>query len=188
MLTLPDSIVAVLPPFATLFQQRTWIKAQVLLASAILSPGQRTVASALRVMGRFVDRNCARHHHVLNRAIWPPPQVLLRLLLQHLALRLPSGGAKDPWCSASTRPWNSPPNRSPVPLRRAARAGALGPGPGSPRRTGHPGSPMHQPGGGSGADRGMVRAALATGGDFPWGAVPLVGAALPGNGNPAPVV
>ena len=87
MLTLPDSIVAVLLPFATLFQHRTWIKAQVLLAGAIPSPGQRTVASALRVMGRFVDRNCARHHHVLNRARWSPlqvSQVLLRLLLQHL--------------------------------------------------------------------------------------------------------
>ena len=87
MLTLPDSIVAVLLPFATLFQQRTWIKAQVLLAGAILSPGQRTVASALRVMGLCGDRNYARYHHVLNRAVWSPlqvSQVLLRLLLQHL--------------------------------------------------------------------------------------------------------
>ena len=87
MLTLPDSIVAVLLPFATLFQRRTWIKAQVLLAGAILSPGQRTVASALRIMGLSGDRNYARYHHVLNRAAWSPlqvSQVLLRLLIQHL--------------------------------------------------------------------------------------------------------
>ena len=87
MLTLPDAIVAVLIPFAALFQNRTWRKAQVLLVGAILSPGQRTVAAALRVMGLSGDRNYARYHHVLNRAAWSPlevSQVLLRLLLQHL--------------------------------------------------------------------------------------------------------
>ena len=87
MLTLPDTIVAVLIPFAALFQNRTWRKAQVLLVGAILSPGQRTVAAALRVMGLSGDRNYARYHHVLNRAAWSPlevSQVLLRLLLQHL--------------------------------------------------------------------------------------------------------
>ena len=70
MLTLPDSSGAALLPLATPFQRRTWIVVQVLLAGAILSPGQRTVASALCVMGRFVDRNCAPYHHVLNRARW----------------------------------------------------------------------------------------------------------------------
>ncbi len=59
----------------------------MLLVGAILSPGQRTVAAALRVMGLSGDRNYARYHHVLNRAAWSPlevSQVLLRLLLQHL--------------------------------------------------------------------------------------------------------
>ena len=87
MLTLPDAIVAVLVPFATLFQHRTWLKAQVLLAGAILAPGQRTVAAALRVMGLSGDRNYARYHHVLNRAAWSPlqvSQVLLKLPLRHL--------------------------------------------------------------------------------------------------------
>ena len=87
MLTLPDAIVAVLLPFATLFQNRTWLKAQVLLVGTILTPGQRTVATALRVMGLSGDRNYARYHHVLNRASWSPlqvSQVLLKLLLQRL--------------------------------------------------------------------------------------------------------
>ena len=87
MLILPDAILPVLNPFATLFQTRTWIKAQLLLVGAILAPGQRTVASALRVMGRSDDRNYARYHHVLNRAVWSPlqvSQVLLTLLIQHL--------------------------------------------------------------------------------------------------------
>ena len=87
MLILPDAIVAVLLPFATLFQNRTWLKAQVLLVGTILTPGRRTVAAALRVMGLSGDRNYARYHHVLNRAAWSPLQVshvLLKLLLQHL--------------------------------------------------------------------------------------------------------
>ncbi len=87
MLTLPDAIVTVLMPFAALFQNRTWCKAQVLLVGAVLTPGQRTVAATLRVMGLSGDRNYARYHHVLNRAAWSPleaSQILLRLLLQHL--------------------------------------------------------------------------------------------------------
>ena len=52
---MPDAIVAVLVPFATLFSNPTW-RTQVLLVGAILAPGQRTVAAALRVMGRSDDR------------------------------------------------------------------------------------------------------------------------------------
>ena len=52
MRTLPDAIVPLLSPFATLFTNPTWQKAQLLLVGAILAPGQRTVVSALRVMGR----------------------------------------------------------------------------------------------------------------------------------------
>ena len=76
MLTLPSAILPVLIPFATLFRAPTWQKAQVLLVGAILSPGRRTVASALRVMGLSGDRNYARYHHVLNRAVWSPCKYL----------------------------------------------------------------------------------------------------------------
>ena len=72
MLTLPDAIVPVLVPLATLFSSPTWRKAQVLLVGAILTPGQRTVAAALRVMGRSDHRGYARYHQVLNRAVWWP--------------------------------------------------------------------------------------------------------------------
>ena len=87
MLTLPDAIVAVLLPFATLFTNPTWRKAQLLLVGTILTPGQRTVAAALRVMGRSEQRDYARYHEVLNRAVWSSREaarVLLVLLLQHL--------------------------------------------------------------------------------------------------------
>ena len=48
MLTLPDAIVVVLVPFATLFSSPTWQKAQLLLVGAILPPGQRRGRSAAR--------------------------------------------------------------------------------------------------------------------------------------------
>ena len=87
MLTLPEAIISILAPFAILFQSRTWTKAQVLLVGAVLSPGKRTVTSALRVMGLNDDESFARYHHVLSRAVWSPLQlgrVLLWLLIRHL--------------------------------------------------------------------------------------------------------
>ena len=87
MLTLPQSMVPVLEPFRMLFHPKTWAKAQVLVAGAVLSPGKRTVTSALRVMGLTEGSNFAVYHHVLNRASWSPLQVsrqLLCLLLQYL--------------------------------------------------------------------------------------------------------
>ncbi len=87
MLTLPEANVPLLLPFATLFTNPTWRKAQLLLVGAILTPGQRTVAAALRVMGRSDHRDYARYHEVLNRAVWSSREVarvLLVLLLQHL--------------------------------------------------------------------------------------------------------
>ncbi len=85
MLTLPDSIVPILQPFSTLFQQRTWTKAQVLLVGAILAPRKRTITSALRAMGLSDDVGFAKYHHVLNRATWSSlrlSRVLLSLLIQ----------------------------------------------------------------------------------------------------------
>ena len=87
MLTLPDAIVPILSPFATLFTNPTWQKAQLLLVGAILVTGQRTVAAALRVMGRSNAGDFARYHEVLNRAVWSPREgarILLMLLLQYL--------------------------------------------------------------------------------------------------------
>ena len=70
ILTLPNAIVSILLPLATQFTHPTWRKAQMLLVGAILTPGQRTVAAALRVMGRSGQRDYARYHEVLNRAAW----------------------------------------------------------------------------------------------------------------------
>ena len=86
MLTLPSTILPILQPFSTLFQARTWTKAQVLLVGAVLATRKRTVTSALRAMGLSDEIGFARYHHVLNRARWSPLQlsrVLLSLLVKH---------------------------------------------------------------------------------------------------------
>ena len=62
MPTLPDAIVPILAPFVTLFTIPTWQKAQLLMVGAILATGQRTVAAALRVMGRRDQEDYARCH------------------------------------------------------------------------------------------------------------------------------
>ena len=84
----PASMVVLWQPFAALFAARTWRKAQVWLVGAMLAPGQRTVSSALQVLGLQEQRDFARYHHVLSRAVWSPlavSRVLLSLLLRHLA-------------------------------------------------------------------------------------------------------
>jgi hypothetical protein len=91
MLTLPDAIIPILTPFSALFDRRTWMKVQVLLIGAILSPGKRTVTSALRVVGLSDDMTFPSYQHVLNRASWSSLQlsrVLLWLLLGYF-------GSKD---------------------------------------------------------------------------------------------
>ncbi len=81
MLNLPPAIMTVLVPFAPLFQEKTWPKAQVLLMGTILAAGKRTVTAALRVMGLRDEVNYAKYHHVLNRAVWSPLAVLVKALV-----------------------------------------------------------------------------------------------------------
>ena len=87
MLTLPEAIVPLLAPFAMLFTNPTWRKAQNLMVGAILATRQRTVAAALRVMGRSEHDDYARYHEVLNRPMCSSREaarILLWLLLQYL--------------------------------------------------------------------------------------------------------
>ena len=71
MLILPKTIMPLVSPFRPIFNKSTWLKAQVLMVGAILSPGKRTVTAALRVMGLSQEGQFAKYHHVLNRAAWP---------------------------------------------------------------------------------------------------------------------
>ena len=84
MEALPREIVRVLRVFEDVFSERVWDWVQVLVVGAILTPGQRTVAAVLRVMGLTEERNYAMYHHVLSRAVWSGLAVsatLLRVLL-----------------------------------------------------------------------------------------------------------
>ena len=93
MPTLPAVMVTLLLPFEHLFDPRTWRKAQLLAMGAILSPGKRTVSSALNILGIGQHGDFASYHHVLNRARWSPLQ-LSRVLLLLVAGRL--GSSTEP--------------------------------------------------------------------------------------------
>jgi len=70
MLRLPARFAEVILCFAPLFFQRSWRHAEMLLIGAILTPGQRTVTSILRITGLGRERRFVNYHRVLNRAAW----------------------------------------------------------------------------------------------------------------------
>ena len=69
-MTLPTELLPLIVEFAPLFSKRVWEHAKVLLISAILAPGKRTVTSCLRVMGLSDEKRFEKYHRVLNRARW----------------------------------------------------------------------------------------------------------------------
>lgn len=88
MLPLPCDIIQVMSHFSPLFSKKVWFHAQVLLTGAILSPGKRTVSSALQVMGLDHLPYFQTYHRVLNRAIWSPIKgsyILLKCLIDTFA-------------------------------------------------------------------------------------------------------
>jgi len=89
MLNLPTRIIHVLRLFEGVFSERVWEWAKVLLIGAILAPGERTVAAALRVMGQANDKYFQNYHRVLNRAKWSSREVSHRLLLLLVSLFCP---------------------------------------------------------------------------------------------------
>ena len=95
---LPQEIVAALTPFAPLFSDRSWAKAQTLAVGALLATGRRTVASALRILGLAGERHFTNYHRVLNRDAWSclaAGQVLLGLILAVLPRDAPLVLAAD---------------------------------------------------------------------------------------------
>lgn len=88
MPTLPDDYLKLIQVFAPLFSNLVWRHAQVLLIGTVLTPGQRTVTAALRIMGLNAERQFQTYHRVLNRAAWSSWAVsreLLKLLVQTFA-------------------------------------------------------------------------------------------------------
>ena len=92
MLPLPARFTGIILAFAPLFVHRSWRHAQLLLIGAILTPGQRTVTSVLRIIGRAQERRFVNVHRILNRAAWCPrsgSRILLGLLVDAFAQRGP---------------------------------------------------------------------------------------------------
>ena len=78
-------------PFAPLFSQPVFRHVQVLLVGAILTPGRRTVASALRVMGLQHTQRFQNYHRVLNRANWDSRKAAKILLCLLVRMLVPTG-------------------------------------------------------------------------------------------------
>jgi hypothetical protein len=89
MEALPREIVRVLRVFEDVFSERVWDWVQVLVVGAILTPGQRTVAAVLRVMGLSDERQYQNYHRVLNRARWSSRELSRRLLSVLIAVFVP---------------------------------------------------------------------------------------------------
>lgn len=92
MSALPEYMIPIFATFAPVFSQPVWLHAQTLLIGAILCRGRRTVAAALRVMGRSQEAHFVNYHRVLNRAGWSARQagaILLGLLVGLLPASMP---------------------------------------------------------------------------------------------------
>jgi DDE superfamily endonuclease len=81
------TLAAWMAPFRTSFTAPTWQHVLVLVMGALLVPGRRTVASALRVLGMAGTPHFTNYHRVLNRDRWCSRSLsrcLLRLLVAAL--------------------------------------------------------------------------------------------------------
>ena len=58
--------ITILEAFARLFSKHIWEHTRILLIGAILSPAERTVTAALRVMGLSGEKHFQNYHRVLN--------------------------------------------------------------------------------------------------------------------------
>jgi DDE superfamily endonuclease len=80
-----------LQPFGDCFTVPTWRHVLVLIAGAILSPGRRTVAAALRVVGLEQGASFTNYHRVLNRNSWSSRRIAGRLLQLLVSTFVPDG-------------------------------------------------------------------------------------------------
>jgi hypothetical protein len=70
MPTLPTDYLNLIQVFVLLFSDLVWQHAQVLLIGAILTPGQRTVSAALRIMGLSLEKHFQTYHRLPVAAVW----------------------------------------------------------------------------------------------------------------------
>ncbi len=89
--THPGLLAAWMAPFAGCFTRPTWANLLVLAAGALLSPGRRTVASALSSVGLRGAAAFTNYHRVLNRSRWSGRAAARCLLGLLVAAFVPSG-------------------------------------------------------------------------------------------------
>ncbi len=68
MPTLPPEFLATIIAFQPLFSNPVFQHVKLMLLGAILTPGKRTVAAVLRIMGLSLEKNYHKYHRVLSRA------------------------------------------------------------------------------------------------------------------------
>src|ERR687883_1485244 len=78
-------------PFRGRFTAAVWRHGLVLVCGALLAPGRRTVAAALRVMGLGEAAGFAGYHRVLSHGHWCSRTLAHRLLLLLVAAFVPNG-------------------------------------------------------------------------------------------------
>ena len=108
MRTLPEGMIRVLAPFAPLFSKSLWRHVQVLIVGAILAPGKRTVASALRAVGLDDEQRFCRYHRLLSRAKWSTQEASRILLGSLVEAFVPEG---DPLEVGIYRDLGAPPGK-----------------------------------------------------------------------------
>jgi hypothetical protein len=91
MPTRPPALLRLVGSFTPHVSPRVWSHVRVLLAGAMLAPGRRTVAAALRAMGLEQERRFERYHRVLNRARWSSFAISRTLLGLLITTFVPDG-------------------------------------------------------------------------------------------------
>ncbi len=78
-------------PFSESFTTPTWQHVLVLVVGAMLTPGRRTVAAALRVTGLDQDSHFTNYHRVLNRNRWSSRAISRQLFRLLVSAFVPQG-------------------------------------------------------------------------------------------------
>ena len=87
----PEVLDGWMRPFRCHFTAAVWRHGLVLVGGALLAPGRRTVAAALRVMGFAEAAGFAAYHRVLSHGHWCSRALAQRLLLLLVAAFVPHG-------------------------------------------------------------------------------------------------
>lgn len=87
----PTVLESWMRPFRCHFTAAAWRHVLVLVCGAVLAPGRRTVAAALRVMGLGEAAGFAVHHRLLSQAPWSSRALARQVMLLLVSAFVPDG-------------------------------------------------------------------------------------------------